>query len=166
VRRILVAGTVLALLATGLAWWQSDRRRIESRLDRLVRACEKEGPESALALFGRTETILDTLAPEIRVPAGPYAGALSEPREVVSAIHRYRATVERVRVRTSERRLEIARGGGRAEMSALFEVSGERGGRPGRERFRARLFWIEEDGSWRIRELEILEVMERSGRAF
>ena len=158
----------VALLALGIvvvagwSWLRSDRPRIERTLARLERACTKEGPESPLALLGRTETILDAFAPGFLVLARPYEGSISDGRELAGAIHRYRALAQRVRVRDAERKLEVS-ANGTAEMSVVFLVDGDRGGRPGAERFRARLFWVEHEGEWRIREFEIVEVLDRSG---
>ena len=48
-------------------------------------------------------------------------------------------------------------------MSAIVLITGERGGGPGRERFRVRVAWREDEGIWRIQELEIVEVLEDRG---
>ena len=161
-KRIIAVVGVLAVAVSGWLWWRSDERRIGRALERLERACEKEGPEGALSLLGRTQTILDAFAPGFRVSARPYEGTLTDARELAGVIHRYRALSDRIRVRDAERRIEV-QPNGTAEMSALFAVDGSGDGRKGRESFRAQLYWVEVDGDWKIREVEVVEVVERSG---
>jgi len=164
-KRLLAVALVVAAAAAAWSWWRSDRRQIERGLDRLERACEKDGPESPLSLMGRASTLLDSFAPGLLVRAAPYAGTISDGRELVGVVERYRATASRIRVTDEERQLEIG-SNGTAEMSLTFRVEGVRGGGPGREAFRARLFWVRTDDGWKIREIEVLEVLATSGLFF
>jgi hypothetical protein len=164
-KRLVALALIVAVAAAVWTWWRSDRRRIERGLDRLERACEKDGPESPLSLVGRARTLLDSFAPGLLVRAAPYAGTISDERELVGVIERYRATANRIRVTDEERRLEVG-SNGTAEMSLIFRVEGIRSGGPGREGFRARLFWVRTDEGWKIREIEVLEVLETTGLFF
>jgi hypothetical protein len=165
VKRLLA---LLALALAGLgawAWWSSDARRIDRRLDALVEACGKSGPDSPLDLLGRTQTILDSFAPSLLVRAEPYGVTVRDGRELASLIHRYRATASRAVVSVGER--ELALGANRtAEMTARFRVLGDSGSGPRGEEFRARLYWVEEGGAWRIREVEVTERLTSSGLFF
>lgn len=164
-KRLLALGVVALAAVVLWAWWSSDRRRIERRLDALVEACEKSGPDSPLALLGRTETILDAFAPGMLVRAEPYGGTIGDPRELARLIHGYRASAGRVQIAVTDRQLVVLPNR-TAEMSGVFRVGGDRGGGPGIESFSARLFWVEDDGTWRIREVEVVERLERSGLFF
>jgi hypothetical protein len=153
---------VVVVAVVVLFWQGSDRRRIEKALDRLERACEKDGPESALDLLGRNQTIVRSFAPGFLAQAEPYGGTFTSAQELASAVHAYRASARKVRVSDSERHLEI--GDATAEMGLVFHVSGETGvGGAGGESFRAQLFWVEHEGEWKIRELRVVEVVERGG---
>ncbi len=158
-----------ALLAAGVGiwlWWGSDRRRIDRRLARLERVCEKSGSEGegALDLIGRGEAILDAFAPGFVVTAHPYEGTLTDGRQLVGAIETYRRRCERVRVHDGEEKLTIS-DHGTAEMDVLFAVDCRRGGGPSGSgaRFRAHLFWVDTDQGWKIRDFEIVKVLEDRG---
>jgi len=151
-----------ALLVAGIAawlWWQSDRRQIERRLDGLERACEKSGDGGALSLLGRSQTILESFAPGFVVSARPYAGTISDGRELLGVIEGYRALSESVRIRHGDQSLDIRRNG-TAEMTLVFAVDGRRGGSPAGTRFRARIFWVRGEKGWQIHDFEVTEVLE------
>ena len=80
---------------------------------------------------------------------------------LAAIVLRYRESSTRIEIGDAERELAIDGARGTAETTALFVLSGDRGGGPGRERFRARLAWVRIDGDWKIQEFEILEVLER-----
>jgi hypothetical protein len=163
VKKLAVAGLVVVVLVAALFWRGSDRRRIEQALDRLEAACEKDGPDSAMALLGRNQAIVGAFAPGFLVAAEPYGGSFSDAQALANAIHAYRASARKVRVDDSERRLDVGEDG-TAEMDLVFHVSGETGvGGLGGERFRARLFWVKHEGDWKIRELRVVEIVERGG---
>jgi hypothetical protein len=161
--KTLAALALLVVVAVAALFWQgSDRRRIEKALDRLERACEKDGPDSAMDLLGRNQTIVRSFAPGFLALAEPYGGTFTSAQELASAIHAYRASARKVRIGDSERRLDI--GDGTAEMELVFHVSGETGvGGSGGERFRAQLFWVEHEGDWKIREFRVVEIVEQGG---
>jgi len=165
VKRLVALALLVAVATGGWIWWKSDRRQIERALGRLERACEKDGAESPLSLVGRAGTLLEAFAPGLLVRAAPYAGTLTDARELVGVIERYRATASRIRITDDERQLDVGPNG-TAEMTLLVRVSGERGSGPGREAFRARLYWVRTDGGWKIREVEVLEVLETTGLFF
>ena len=164
-KRLVALALIAAVAAAGWAWWHSDRRRIDRALGRLERACEKDAPESPLALVVRAGTLLDSFAPGLLVRAAPYGGTITDGRELVGLIERYRATASRIRISDEARRLEIG-SNGKAEMSLVFRVDAVRSGGPGREAFRARLFWVRTDEGWRIREIEVIEVLQTTGLFF
>ena len=164
-KRILALVAVVLAATAAYLWSQSDRRRIERALDRLESACEKEGPDSPMALLARNQTITGSFAPGFLAVAEPYQGSFTDAQELARAIHVYRASSRRISVDDAERRLEIGRDG-TAEMETVFRVAGESGSGPGIERFRAKLFWVEHEGDWKIREFRVVEVVEAGGLFF
>ena len=68
----------------------------------------------------------------------------------------YRSGAERVSAAGVDREWTI-RENGTADLYARIELDGAFGGGPGRERFRVRISWVEEDGEWRIAEVSPLE---------
>ena len=48
----------------------------------------------------------------------------------------------------------------------VFHLDGDSSGSRGRQSFRARMFWIEHEGAWKIREFEIVESLAGGGGFF
>ena len=158
-RRLAPAIGILAVLAGAWLWWSSDERRLARRLDELVREFEKEAPEDQLTSFGHTRRIVGMFAPGFLVLARPYEGSVSDLQQLAAIVQRYRDSSERIEIDDARREIAIDAARGTAESSALFAISGARGGAG--ERFRARIAWVRLDGVWMIQEVEILEVLER-----
>lgn len=114
-----------------------------------------------MTAFGKVRDVVALFAPGFAISARPYEGTITDAQQLAGIVHRYRDRASRIAVSDSDR--EIERFENRtAEMTAVVQVDGDRGG-PGRERFRVRVAWREDDGVWRVQELEIVEVLEDRG---
>ncbi len=162
-KRLLAAVAVIVALTALWSWWRSDRRRISARLDEIESLLDKSGTEDQLTAFGRTRRIVAAFAPGFVIQARPYEGSISDLQQLAGVIHGYRESSRRIEVRDSGRATTVDSTRGTAETTTVFGLSGERGGGPGTERFRARIAWVKLDGDWKIQEFEILEVLERGG---
>ncbi len=162
-KRILVVGVLGAGLIGAWLWWSSDVRKLERRLSEIEELFGKSGPEDQLTAFGKTRQIVGLFAPGFVVLARPYQGSIADTAQLAAVIQSYRSSAGRIDVASGERSTEIDSERGTAETRATFAVSGERGGGPGGDRFRARIAWVKLEGEWRIQEFEILEIVERGG---
>jgi hypothetical protein len=161
VKRIFIAAALLVALVVFWSWWSSDRRRLAARLDEVVELFEKSRAEDQLTSFGKSRAIVELFAPGFVVLAKPYEGSITDRQQLAAIVQTYRDGSERIDISDSERSFEIDAARGVAESAALFAVSGGRGGG---DRFRARIAWARIDGTWRIQEFEIVEVLEPGGR--
>jgi hypothetical protein len=159
VRLVLVAAVVIGgvLLWT---WWHSPQRRIYARLDSLADQLEKRGDESDLGAAATARGVLDFFAQGFLVRAHPYEGELRDPQELVGAVFRFRGFGNRLYVAISDRHLTLAPDERSGELRFVAAVTLDRGSGPGRESWRVRSLWIDEGGTWRISELELLERLE------
>lgn len=165
--RLLAAAVFLGVFGWGLfALWPSERRAVERRFSRLLELCEKSGGESPLDTAARLRGFLDFWAPGFVASAQPYEGTLTDPQQLAMAVARYRSSAERIRISTSKERVEVESASATASMDVVVTVDGLRGGDWGRERFRARLSWRKLEGSWKIEEARILEVLDSTGLLF
>ncbi len=163
--RILAVVALAAALLAIFRWWTSDRRRILGRFEALQVAIEKGGSEGALDRLAHAREVTQFFADGFVILAQPYEGTVSDRQQLMGIVDRYRASAETIAVSDSEVELTL-RPNATGEMTAVVEAFGIRPQGPGRERLRLRVAWREDDGQWRIQELEVLEVLDTSGLFF
>lgn len=162
----LVALLALAAILAGLFfWWRSDRRRIVAQFETLQDELEKRGEEGTIDRLGHARGVSEIFAEGFVILAQPYEGTIADRQQLMAVVDRYRASAERITVSDSEVDIQL-RPNATADMAAVVEAVGLRPGGPGRERLRIRVAWREDDGVWRIQELEVLEVLDSSGLLF
>ncbi len=157
---------VAAIAAWALwSWWRGDERRIASRWEGALEAFEKSGPEDQLTALAKVRAIVALFAPGFSISARPYEETIADTQQLAAIVHRYRDRARRIVVSDADRDIELFENR-TAELSAVVQIDGEESGGPGRERFRVRVAWREDEGVWRIQELEIVEVLADRGLLF
>jgi hypothetical protein len=159
---------VVALLGVVafFAWrhFTSPQRRVLRRLDALAAQLQKHGAESQLVAAATARGAAGFFAPGFFVRADPYAGQLTDPRELIGAVMRLRGAADRVGVSFADRDVQVDDLARNAVVGFVATVTVDRGAGPGRESWRVRSLWIEgDDGDWRIAELELVEQLESGG---
>jgi hypothetical protein len=159
-RRLLAGAALAVLLIVVWSWWRSPERRLYRRLDELMSRLEKDGDESRLASAATARGVLDFFAPGFLVRAAPYEGSLDDPQQLMGAVLRFRDTARQITIATSEREAILQESPPTATLGFVVTVTMDAGRGPGRERWRVRSLWNEQDGEWKIAELELTERLE------
>ena len=146
------------LLGLVLNWWMGDARRIGRRLALLESLLEKDGPESDLVSLARSRQVAAIFVPGALVTAVPYEGQISSQRELIGGVHRFRTSSPKIDVTLASEELDI-QDNGTAWMALRATVAMDLDNRRGRESYRVRCQWIEISGEWKIKELEVLEIL-------
>ena len=144
------------------AHWHSDRRRIAHRLDQLADLLDKGGEESDLAALATARRVTDFFAPGFVATARPYEGRLTEPRDLIGAVYRFRGSAPRIDVTLHLSDLEV-RENRTAVVDFTASVVLHRPNGPARESRRVHSTWREDDGVWRMNEVELGEETAGSG---
>lgn len=163
--RLLSVLAAVAVVAALALWWMSDQRRILAQFESLQSAIEKGGGEGTLDRVSHARAVSELFADGFVILAEPYEGTIQDRQELMAIVDRYRESAQSIAVSDSEVDLSL-RPNDTAELRAVVEAVGVRDGDPGRERLRLRLAWRKDEGTWRIQELEVLEVLDSSGRYF
>ncbi len=141
-------------------WLEDDERAIHGRVDRLVELASKDGEETVFVGIGRARDIADHFAGEVRLDMGrPFPSGRADRDELTAAIGQARANVDQLRLRVSDRELEIDDDGRRAvmELTGHGDLTARQG--QGREVRRFRVEWVKEDGEWLIEKIELLDIL-------
>jgi len=163
-RLLALLALVAALVAVAL-WWTSDRRRILAQFEALQSAIEKGPGQGTLDRVAHARAVSGLFADGFVILAAPYEGTIEDRQQLMAIIDSYRASATAIAVSDSEVEVTL-RPNATADLTAVVEAVGVRPGGPGRERMRIRVAWREDAGTWRIQELEVLEVLDTSGLFF
>jgi hypothetical protein len=164
--RLRTVVAVVLLLAAGLAAWRhftSPQRQVLRRLGALADLLAKDGPENQLTAAATARGVAGFFAPGFFVRADPYEGELADPQQLMGAVMRLRGPAQRLDVAFSDRDVRLDEVSRTAVVGFVGTVSLDRGAGQGRESWRVRTLWVEDDGEWRIAELELLEQIETGG---
>ena len=163
--RILGLFVLAATLAALFLWWTSDRRLVLQAFEELQRQLGKSAPEGTLDRLAHARGVAAVFADGFLILAQPYEGSIEDRQQLMAIVDRYRESAERITVSDSDVEITL-RPNATADMTSVVEAVGDRPGGPGRERLRIRVAWRKDAGEWRIQELEVLEVLDRSGLFF
>ncbi len=143
--------------------WSSDRRRIERQLDGFRSLIEKEGEESALTAANKARQVGELLTRDFALHLEPYAGVVTDRRELVRVILGYRTRASRIGLDFRDRDLALDETLKIGDMALVAALGGVADGQRYREGYRLRLRFVPEDGEWRIQRVDLLEVLESPG---
>jgi len=160
ITRILLAVVLLALLGIAYQYWFSDRARLNRSLTRLEELLTKPGAEEPVVAAANSRAVTRMLAPGFVLLATPYENAtITDPQLVFAGVMRLRQAGEAVDTDFTEREVDLRRGNRTATVFFLATVTLDLGDRRGREAYRVRTIWREEEGEWLLAEAEVTEVV-------
>ncbi len=163
--RILVPAVLLLAAALYFGarylWLEDDERVIHGKVDRLVELAGKDGEETVFVGIGRARDIADHFAEEFWLDLGrPFPSGRSSRDELTGAVAQARGNVNELRLRVSDRDLEIEEGGERAVMKLTGHGHLTARSEQGRDARRFRIEWVKEEGEWVIEKVELLDSLD------
>jgi hypothetical protein len=162
-----VLALVLVVLVFVFQWWRSDERRIKKALDELVELLEKKEAEDQLVAFGVARAVARRFAPGFVILAKPYRGRITDNEELMSAVLTFRNASPEISIDLGSVSLEVNKKRRTAAMGLEATVTMETGpGEHGRESYRVRLAWLNEEGRWLLHQVEVIEVLTDGPRLF
>ena len=159
-RRLLIAAAAIAALWLLWGWWRSPQRQVYRRLDGFAQALGKHGGENALGAAMAARAVGEFFAPGFIIRAHPYADELRDPQQLMGAVVQLHTGARTVDVDVSDRAFTAGPGGTSAVVTFVGTATVDRGGGPGRERWRVRSLWVLDAGEWKMSELELVERLE------
>lgn len=153
------------VLAVAVAAWAAsrlgggDEGRIRRQLGRLEDLVAKAEGESDLAGANKVRKIGDLMTPEFEIRIEPYGQVVRDRGELLRVAMAYRSRSRTIDLDFRDQELDVEARTRTAELQAVAVVSGD--GRR-RETYRVAVGWSEEGGEWRIRRIDVIEVLEGS----
>ncbi|MCP4203485.1 MAG: hypothetical protein GY769_16325 [bacterium] len=155
-RRLVLAGAVLVAAWLILDLWTDDARRIERRLARLQKLAGKTLVESQFQGAGKARAIADLFATEFELSAEPESYATASRQDLIRGVIAYRARSQSLAVDVLRKELFVDPGGQTATHYAYVRFVNDLGDFAGTASYPVQIEWVEEDGKWKIKKLEVL----------
>ena len=154
------------VLAVAVAAWffsqrGGDERRILRQLESLRETLEKPTGEGDLAGVQKARELGEFFTQSFEIRGEPL-GVLTDRQRMMQVALQYRRSVDSVGVGFSDRQLALTgEGPGRlGEMELVVTLTGRTGVDLRRESYRVFFLWGLESDEWKIRQIELLEVLE------
>lgn len=154
---ILYGIVAIALAVWALSFLGGDARRIRHRLDELEELIEKTEQENNLVAANKARLLGGFFTNRFEIEIVPYSQVVTDRQQLMQVAMGYRSRSERIGVAFREEELAIDAERRSADMGVVAELTGRRVSLTP-ERYDLLIQWSEEDGEWRIRRLEVLEV--------
>ncbi len=156
---ILYGIIAIALAVWALSFLGGDARRIRSRLAELEALIEKNEQENNLVAANKARLLGGFFTSSFEIDIVPFSQVVTDRQQLMRVAMGYRSRSERIGVVFREQELAIDAERRSADMGLIAELTGRRMSLTP-ERYDLRIRWSEEDGEWRIRRLEVLEMPE------
>lgn len=154
---ILIAVGLIVCLGLFWLWQERDTRRLNKRLDQLTAVIEKTGGESHLVTMAKSQSLVAFFTPDAVLRLSPLIGQQLSRRELSSIFYQVHARLDRLSIRIMDKRLDVDRSAGRADMR--FTTSGhiEMVGQRDSQMHEFHLEWIKVDGEWYVDRASIVQ---------
>jgi len=156
---VLYGVVAIALAVWALSLLDRDARRIRRRLAEIEELIEKNGQENSLVAANKARLLGGFFTTAFEIDILPYSQVVTDRQQLMRAAMGYRSRSQRIGVSFCEQDLAIDGERRSADMELVAELTGRRVSLAP-ERYQLRMQWSEEDGEWRIRRLEVLEMPE------
>lgn len=158
----LYAGLAIAGIAWALFSWGGEEARVRKQLGKLQGLIEKTADESQIAGVDKARRLSELFTPDFAVEITPYGHTLSDRASLSRTAVGYRSRSERIGLSFRDETLDVDAERGIAEHDLEAVLTGD--GR--REAYRLHIQWAKDDGKWRIRRFEVVEILEGTPSVF
>ncbi len=167
-RRGLQATVALVVLLIGgwlvVRWWVSPQRQINRNIKEIQKLVSKVPGESDLVALGKARKVSEMFADNFEFRAEGFDFHTRDRQRLAAGVHRYRSFSQAIAMRVREKDLSIDKEHRRASTYLTADFVTQARDITGREAYRFRIDWVEQEGDWKIDFVELVEILEEPTR--
>lgn len=162
--------TIVALAALVIAgwllvrWWVSPERKINKNIQQMQELVSKTPGETDLIALGKARRISEMFADSFEFRAEDFDFYTRDRQRLAAGVHQYRSYSQAIDMRVHEKQLTVNEEHGRATSHLTADFVTKARDITGREAYRFRIDWVEQDGDWKIDYVDLLEIVEEPER--
>ncbi len=158
----------IVLAAAAVVWAASrflggETQRIRRQLAELEQLIEKAEGENNLIGANKVRRIGELMAPQFEIEIVPYSQVVRDRQQLLRVAMGYRSRSPTIEVDFRDQEIEVDTARRSASHRAVAVLSGQ--GR-GQESYRVAFQWTQIEGEWRLRRIDVLEVLEGANPFF
>jgi hypothetical protein len=169
-RRGLQAAVALAVLLIGgwlaVRWWVSPERRVNRNIKKIQELVSKTPGESDLVALGKARRLSEMFADNFEFRAAGFDFYTRDRQRLAAGAHQYRSFSQAIAMRVRQKELTVDKEHRRASTYLTADFVTKARDITGREAYRFRIDWVEQEGDWKIDYVELLEILEEPTRAW
>ena len=166
-KKLLPIVALAALVIAGwllVRWWVSPERKINKNIQQMQELVSKTPGETDLIALGKARRISDMFAGSFEFRAEDFDFYTRDRQRLAAGVHQYRSYSQAIDMRVHEKQLTVNEGHGRATSHLTADFVTKARDITGREAYRFRIDWVEQDGDWKIDYVDLLEIVEEPER--
>ena len=148
-----------AIVAVTIYQMDRDTRRINKRLNQLAGTVEKTAGEGHLSTLAKSQQVVGYLTPDAVLRLHPVLPQQVTRRELSTVFYQVHSRVETLDFRIRDRRLEVDRPAGTANMRFTAIGTARWGARNESQIHEFHLRWVKQDREWYIDQAEIVQAI-------
>lgn len=152
---VLLVGGWLAV-----SWWLSPERRINKNIKRMQKLVSKEPGESDLIALAKARNVSEMFAESFEFRAEDFDFYTRDRQRLAAGVHQYRSLSQAIAMRVRDKDLTVDEEHRRASSYLVADFVTSARDITGREVYRFRIDWVEQEDDWKIDFVELLEVVE------
>ena len=145
-------------------WWVSPRRQVSRTIKEIQKLVSKSPGESDLVALGRARRVSEMFADNFEFRADGFDFYTRDRQRLAAGVHQYRSYSQAIAMRVRDKGLTIDKEHGRASSVLIADFVTQARDINGREAYRFRIDWVEQEGDWKIDFVELLEILEEPTR--
>lgn len=167
-RKRLQATVALAVLVMAgwmtVCWWVSPERRINKQIQQIQKLVSKAPGESDIIALGKARRVSEMFADSFEFRAKDFDFYTRDRQRLAAGVHQYRSYSQAIAMRVRDKELTVNEEHRRASTYLIADFVTKARDITGREAYRFRIDWVEQEGDWRIDFVELIEILEEPTR--
>lgn len=166
-RGLQTAVALVALLIGGwlaVRWWVSPQRQVNRNIKEIQKLVSKTPGESDLVALGKARNISEMFADNFEFRAEGFDFYTRDRQRLAAGVHQYRRFSQAIAMRVREKELTVDEEHRRASTYLTTDFVTKARDITGREAYRFRIDWVEQEGDWKIDYVELVEILEEPTR--
>lgn len=162
-----MAVTLIVLLIGGwlvVRWWMSPQRQVNRNIKEIQKLVSKTPGESDLVALGKARRISEMFADIFEFRAEGFDFYTRDRQRLAAGVHQYRRFSEAIAMRVRDKELTVDKEHRRASTYLIADFVTSARDITGREAYRFRIDWVEQEDDWKIDYVELLEILEEPTR--